>query len=199
MLTLTSAHSTWAHRLPAGAKLVVLAAVTAGLFALYALVPMGLAACGVLAVVASGGRGFARESLAMLRPVWPFAVIVGLWHALTWDLQAGLVILLRMGAALMAANFVTMTTRLSDMLAVIERAFAPLAVFGLRPRALALALALVLRFIPVMVQRFGAIGLAFRARGSARPGWRLLMPTTLAALDDADHVADALRARGGAG
>ena len=64
---------------------------------------------------------------------------------------------------------------------------------------MSLALALVIRFIPVMLTRTEAISLAFRARSPRRPGWRLLMPVSLAALDDAEHVADALRARGGVG
>ena len=43
------------------------------------------------------------------------------------------------------------------------------------------------------------IGQSWRARSTRRPRWRVLVPATLAALDDADHVAEALRARGGAG
>jgi len=35
------------------------------------------------------------------------------------------------------------------------------------------------------------------ARSRRRPGWQLVLPLSLAALDDADHVAEALRARGG--
>lgn len=199
MLTLTSTVETWAHPLPAGIKLLALAGITAGLFALTTPASLALAALAVAALVTSGGRSFAGESLTMLRPLWPFALIVALWHLVTWDLAAGLVVLLRMGAAVAAANFVTMTTRLSAMLSVIERLLSPLAVLGLRPRLLALTLALVIRFIPVMLTRIEAISLAFRARSSARPGWRILMPATLATLDDAEHVAEALRARGGAG
>ena len=56
-----------------------------------------------------------------------------------------------------------------------------------------------IRFIPVMLLRMEALALAFRARSARRGSWRIVMPGVLAALDDADHVADALRARGGAG
>jgi biotin transport system permease protein len=199
MLTLTSPIEIWAHRVPAGAKLLLLAFGTAGLFALSAPFPLALAAGAVAVLVVSGGRAFAGESLRMLRPLWPFLLIVTLWHLLTRDLSGGAVVLLRMAAAVAAANFVTMTTRLSDMLAVIERLLSPLRALGLRPRPLALALALVIRFIPVMLTRIEAITLAFRARSPRRASWRVVMPVTLAALDDADHVADALRARGGAG
>lgn len=199
MLTLTSSVEIWAHKLPAGAKLAALACGTVGLFALTTPMAQGAAALAVLALIASGGRVFARESLGLLRPLLPFIAIVALWHVITGDIEGGAVVILRMTAAVAAANFVTMTTRLSDMLAVIERLLSPLAALGLRPRPLAIALALVIRFIPVMLTRIEAISLAFRARSPRRVGWRVLMPASLAALDDADRVADALRARGGAG
>jgi len=199
MLTLTSSVEIWAHRLPAGGKLLALAGVTVGLFQLGTPLTLGVAALAVGGLVASGGQVFLRESFAMLRPLWPFVLIVALWHVFTGDLSGGAVVLLRMTAAVAAANFVTMTTRLSDMLAVIETLLSPLRRVGLKPRPLALALALILRFIPVMLTRIEAITLAFRARSPRRAGWRILMPATLAALDDAERVADALRARGGAG
>lgn len=197
MLTLTSPIETWAHPVPAGPKLLALAGVTVGLFALASPLYLLAAVLAVTVLVASGGRAFALDSARMLRPLWPFVLIVGLWHLVTADLAAGLAIVLRMAAAVAAANFVTMTTRLSDMLAVIERLLSPLRALGLSPRPLALALALVIRFIPVMLTRIDTIALAFRARSPRRASWRILMPATLAALDDAEHVADALRARGG--
>ena len=199
MLTLTSSVEIWAHRLPAGGKLLALAGVTVGLFQLGTPLALAAAALAVGALLASGGRVFLRESFAMMRPLWPFVLIVALWHLFTADISGGAVVILRMATAVAAANFVTMTTRLSDMLVVIERLLSPLKFLGLRPRPLALALALVIRFIPVMLTRIEAITLAFRARSPRRAGWRILMPATLAALDDAERVADALRARGGAG
>lgn len=199
MLTLTSSVEIWAHRLPAGGKLLALAGVTVGLFQLGTPLALAAATLSVGALVASGGRVFLRESFAMMRPLWPFVLIVALWHLFTADLSGGAVVILRMATAVAAANFVTMTTRLSDMLVVIERLLSPLKFLGLRPRPLALALALVIRFIPVMLTRIEAITLAFRARSPRRAGWRILMPASLAALDDAERVADALRARGGAG
>jgi biotin transport system permease protein len=134
----------------------------------------------------------------MLRPLWPFLLLLALWHLWTGDTATGLAVGLRLVAAVAAANLVTMTTRLSDMMAVLERLAAPLARVGLPPRRLALALALVIRFVPVMTDRLASIREAWRARSPRRPGWQLLLPATLAALDDAERVAEALRARGGA-
>ena len=199
MLTLTSPVETWAHRIPAGVKLAALCLWTALLFQLTAPLQLVLAAATIIALALSGGRLFARTSALMLRPLWPFVGIVALWHLWTHTPQTGLTIVLRMATAVAAANFVTMTTRLSDMIAVIQWLARPLALIGLQPRLLALAIALTVRFIPVMLLKLGAIREAWRARSPRRPGWRIMVPALLATIDDATLVAEALRARGGAG
>lgn len=197
MLTLTSPVRTWAHGVAAGAKLAALCAATFGLFTLASPIPLALAAVATAGLILSGGVIFAGSALRHLRPLWPFVLIVALWHLWTRDLSGGAVVILRMLTAVALANFVTMTTRLSDMITVLERLATPARRLGLSPRTLALAVALVIRFIPVMQDRFGQIGQSWRARSARRAGWRVLMPATLAALDDAEHVAEALRARGG--
>lgn len=199
MLTLTSPVEIWAHRLPAGVKLAALCGFTVLLFALKTPLTLALAAAAVAVVIASGGATFAATSLKMLRPLWPFVLIVGLWHIWIGQPTQGAAILIRMITAVAAANFVTMTTRLSDMISVLETLSRPLSRIGLSPRALALAVALTIRFIPVTLSRMQTIRESWRARSPRRPGWRVLLPATLAALDDAEAVAEALRARGGAG
>ena len=199
MLTLTSEARIWAHRVPAGPKLALMALATTGLFALSALAPLAAALLATAALYATGGRRFALSGLRLLRPLWPFIAVVALWHLWTGDLTGGAVILLRMVCAVALANFVTMTTQLSDMLAVFQWLARPFQVLGLSPRSLALAVALTIRFIPVMLDRMAQISESWSARSPCRPRWRVLVPATLAALDDADRAAEALRARGGAG
>lgn len=199
MLTLTSPVETALHRLPAGAKLAALCATTLLLFALRSPLPLAGALAVVTALYLANGLAFAHQGLRLLRPLWPFVVIVALWHVWTGALAEGAAILLRMVAAVAAANLVTLTTRLSDLMAVLERLIAPLARLGLSPRTLSLAVALVIRFIPVLIDRQARLAEAWSARSPRRPGWQLLVPATLATLDDADRVAEALRARGGIG
>jgi biotin transport system permease protein len=199
MLTLTSPVETVFHRLPAGAKLAALALAAVLLFRLGTPAGLGAAAAGLALLYLAAGAAFARHGLVMLRPLWPFLLILAAWHLWTGDLRGGLVVGLRLVAAVALANLVTMTTRLSDMIAVLERLAAPLGRLGLPPRRLALALALAIRFLPVMIDRLAAIREAWRARSPRRPGWRVLLPAAMAALEDADRVAEALRARGGTG
>jgi biotin transport system permease protein len=185
MLALTSPVQTPFHRLPAGAKLAALAGFTFLLFQLDSPTSLALA-LSFIAALHLPGR-------------WPFALVLLLWHLWTQDPRGGAIVLLRLTTAVAAANLVTMTTRLTDMITVIERLAAPLARLGLPPRTLALAIALTIRFLPVLSDRLTRISEAWRARSPRRPGWRILTPATLATLDDADQVAEALRARGGAG
>lgn len=199
MLTLTSPVETPLHRVRAGVKLATLCAFTVMLFGLDSPVALAVAALVPISLIASGGPVFARHALRMLVPLWPFLALLALWHGWTGDLRQGLTIAMRLITAVAAANLVTMTTRLSDMLAVIETLLQPLARFGLPPRRVALTFALAIRFIPVLADRLAAIAEAFTARSRRKPRWRVLVPATLAALDDADHVAEALRARGGSG
>jgi biotin transport system permease protein len=191
MLTLTSAHKTWVHSLPAGGKLAVLCAVTVVLFAILSVPALLIAALLIAALPLSCGAEFARQSLRGLRPLWPFILIVALWHDPNWQS-----IILRMICAVALANFVTMTTRLSDMITILETLARPLSPI-LPPQRLALAIALMIRFLPVLMHEADQIALAWRARSPRRPRWHMFVPLTLAALDDADRVAEAIRARGG--
>jgi biotin transport system permease protein len=196
MLTLTYPHKTWAHRLPAGAKLAALAAASAALFATETTALLAIALLGAALLVASGGAGFAQTLLRALAKLWPFIAVVALWHIWLSDLAGGLGIILRMVTAVALANFVTMTTQLADMIAVLEWVLWPLRAL-IPPARLALGVGLMLRFIPVLLQRADTLAEAWRARSPARPRWHILPPLALSALDDSDRLAEAMRARGG--
>ena len=196
MLTLTSPCETALHRLPAGGKLALLAALTLGLMVLTDLRLIAAAALATAALYLAQGLAFAAHGARMLRPLWPFLLVLALWHGVTGELARGAGIGLRLLTAVALANLVTMTTRLDDLIAVLERLAQPLARLGLKPRVLALALALAIRFTPVLLDKTRVLMQAWRARSPRRPGWRVVLPVLLIALDDADHVSDALRARG---
>ena len=197
MLTLTSPIETPLHRVAAGWKLAALAVATLLIMPL-STVWLIWAIVGLVTLIYLGfGRSFARYGISMLRPLWPFLLILALWHVWIGAWGAGLAVAGKMLAAVALANLVTMTTRLDDLTAVVERLAAPLARFGLSPKVLAISVALVVRFTPVLMDKTRQLMQAWRARSAARANWRIVLPVTLVALDDADHVAEALRARGG--
>lgn len=199
MISLTSPVKTRAHGWPAAAKLAALCLASVVLFAAPYLWFQLLAASCVLMLYALPGLVFLRHGLRRLWPLWPFAVLVLAWHLLTGAGYDGAVIVLRMITAVALANLVTMTTSLEAMMGVVQRLLHPLAKTGLNLRAIELAAAMVIRFTPVLTQKGAALASAWRARSRRRAGWRVVVPLMVLALDDADHVAEALRARGGFG
>jgi biotin transport system permease protein len=188
------------HRLPAGVKLGGLALLAVLLFVL----PTLAAAAAVLAGVLVVGLLLARLPAGLLgrqaRAVrwWLLALLVV--HALTTDLLTGVQIALRLLALVLAAAVVTATTRVSEMVAVVERLCAPLQLLGVRPARVGLAITLALRFIPVLTERADRIRAAQAARGGSPRGVRALRttiaPLLVQALQVAHDVSEALDARG---
>lgn len=197
MISLTSPVRTRAHGWPAGGKLAGLCAVSTGLFLVDSLAVHAGLLVAVMLAYALPGRRFLQAGLRGLRLVLPFVAILLIWHLATHELRAGVLICLRMVTVVALANLVTMTTRLDEMIEVLRLLTAPLRRLGLPVHLLDTAIPLMVRFTPVLVERAQALVMAWRARSPRRPGWRLVLPLTLLALDDADHVAEALRARGG--
>ncbi|MDB6452185.1 CbiQ family ECF transporter T component [Falsirhodobacter sp. 20TX0035] len=196
MIALTSPIRTPWHRIPPGPKLLALIALTAVAMAVSGPLPLALLLLALLACYTVGGGRFLRHGLAMLRPLLPLVVVLMGWHLILRAPEAGAVMVLRIAVAMGAANLVTMTTRLDAMIALITKVARPLSHL-LPPKALALAIALMIRFVPVMAARHLAARDAWRARSARRAGWRVVPPVLLGTLDDADRVAEALRARGG--
>ncbi len=198
MISLTSPVETRAHGWPAGIKLAALCVSTVLLFLSDDLWVQGGAFIAVMAgYLALGGMDFLRAGLRSLKILTMFLVIIAVWHAVTGTWVDGAVVALRLLAAVSLANLVTMTTRLTDMTDVVAKLTKPLAIIGLNPRLLELAIALVIRFTPVLIEKGTALNIAWRARSHRRPGWRVILPFVVLAIDESDHVAEALRARGG--
>ena len=197
MISLTSPVETKAHHWSAGLKLAALCLSTLVLFSIDSLVIKSAFLAFVITLYALPGPIFMRYGLLKLRILWPFILIVFLWHLWIQELLQGSAIIIRMICAVALANLVTMTTKLSDMIDVVRFLTQPLQRFGLNPRILELSIALVIRMTPVLLDKGENLGMAWKARSTRRSGWKIILPFTLIALDDADQVAEALRARGG--
>ena len=90
-----------------------------------------------------------------------------------------------------------MTTRLDDLADVAIQLTKPLNRFGMSGRSIGIAMALVVRFTPVLAGKVMCLLESWKSRSAAKPNWRLIIPVSSLALDDADHVAEAIKARGG--
>jgi biotin transport system permease protein len=184
------------HRTPAGIKLAVLAALSVLLFAVPEL-PVAAVALAVVVVLAlAGARLTPRQLFAQLRPVWLWLVGLLVFHLIVTDLVTGAVAVLRLATLVLAAALVTTTSRVAELVAVIEWLCAPLQLIGVRPARIGLAIAMTLRFIPLIAERAERIREAQAARGATRPLFLSLVPLLVQVLQLAHTTAEALDARG---
>lgn len=197
MLSLALPRVSWAHRIPAPVKLAGLLVVSLVLFPIKD--PVILTGALIAVILLTGSLGTSAIRLTG-RFVVPLAFMIGLlllFHIVFGQLRDGIVIVLRLLTMGLVANFVTMTTALSEMMALVEKLLAPLAGIGVNVRAISVAMGLAIRFTPVLLTKSGLLFDAWRARSQRPARWRLIVPIGLAALDDAELISDALRARGG--
>ena len=188
------------HRTPAGWKLLALAGLSVLLFAVPTLPVAGGALLGVLVV----GLGVAELPVLLLarqaRAVLWWLVALFALHVVLTDVLTGTLTVLRLLALVLAAAVVTATTRVTAMVAVIERICGPLRWVGVRPARIGLVIAMALRFIPLVAERADRIREAQAARGGSVRGIRGLtttvVPLLVQVLQLAHTVSEALDARG---
>jgi len=149
----------------------------------------------VLLLYVSLGKEAIRQ-LSAVRPLVAILVVLFAIHLWATDWQAGLVAVSRLLAMVLLANAVTMTTTMSDMMDAVMPLFLPLRIFGIQPTKVALAVALVVRFIPVLFAEWAARERSWRARGGGRNTWRLFPAFSLGVLRLSSNVGNALDARG---
>jgi biotin transport system permease protein len=189
------ARPTWLHRVPAGPKLAAVAILSLLVLPIddWRLLASGLAA--VVLVYGTLGRE-ALQRITTLRPLLPVIVAIGAIQGLAESWPAGAVSMLRLVLMVLVADLVTMTTTLRAMMGAIGPLLRPLRHVGLDPERLSLAVALVLRFVPVLLAQWQGREEAWRARTSRRMPLRLIALFVAETLVMADHVAESLDARG---
>ena len=183
------------HRAPAAVKLLALLVGTTALVVVRSPASVGVAAALVLAFVAVGRL---PAQLAW-RQVWPLRWFVVVLVPLQWwsgGTRAAVVVVGTLVVSVLGAAVVTLTTRVTAMLDLIERGTEPLRRFGVDPERVALVLALTIRAVPVLAATAGEVGDARRARGLQRSLRALLVPLVVRTVRHADRLGEALVARG---
>lgn len=180
------------RRVPAGAKVAALLVVTATAFVLEGLV--ALAALG--AVVALGHAVTRGPRLRFLR----FLVLAGLvLLAVQWwflGLPVAAVIVARFVVTVAAAQLLTLTTAVEELVSLVERLTAPLQRVGVDPERLGLLVGLTVAAVAALTRIAGECGEAARARGMERSVTARLVPLVVRAVRHADELGEAFAARG---
>ncbi len=103
---------------------------------------------------------------------------------------------LRLTDAFLIASLFTLTTKIDDLMLVIERTFKPLKRIGIKPETVSLTLAMTINAIPMIVKFLAQTKEAQQARGIKPNAVLLTVPLLVASLKYADEYAEALSARG---
>ncbi|SCB32594.1 energy-coupling factor transporter transmembrane component T family protein [Rhizobium hainanense] len=196
MQTLHVDVDTWLHRLSPRLKLLALTAFGVLLFLTQSIT--------VLACANLIGAGlYFRSGLSIaeaLKRLWPILIsiaVLAIFAALVGPLHAAIVTALRLTALALFAATVTATTSMAAFIDEITALAMPLEKIGLlRAADIGLAIGLVIRFVPEILDRYRAIREAHQARGIKIRLATTLAPLIILTLRDADNIAAAIDARG---
>lgn len=183
------------HRMRPGAKLLALAGGGTAIFLLPGLPALGAVMLAVLMIYGATGLGLSA-AWAQLRPVLVIFAILFAAQVFISGWLTGAFFITRFATLLMLAGLLTLTTRVSDMVAALEHGLEWLRPLGLNPSKISLALALALRFIPVLAQITSEVREAQRVRGLDRSIIAIAIPVIVRTLRMSDAIADAIEARG---
>lgn len=182
------------HRMPALAKLALLAAVVTAVTLLHSLVALGVASALVVALFALA-RIPARLAWGQITPIlWVLAFAVPVqWIFAGWEAAATMGVRLVLAVALAAVY--TLTTPVSATLDAMQVLLRPFRRW-VDPDRVGLALALAIRCVPLLADLVREVLEARKARGAEGSPTAFAVPVIVRALRTADHLGEALMARG---
>jgi biotin transport system permease protein len=181
------------HRAEPGAKLLALALGGTMLFQLDGLAPMGAALALVIALYAAA-RIPPRVAWHQLRPALLLLALIFATQSFLVGVEPAAVIVIRFGVLILAAALMTLTTRVADMIAGIQRGLSP---FGrwMPVAKISLAITMAIRFIPLISGLVHEVREAQRVRGLERSILAVAMPVIVRTLKMGNEIGEALDAR----
>ncbi|GAA2027354.1 energy-coupling factor transporter transmembrane protein EcfT [Agromyces tropicus] len=182
------------HRMPALAKLGLLAVAVTITALLHSLPALGVVALVTVALFALA-RIPVRLAWRQVAPIlWVLALAVPVqWFFAGWEAAATMGARLLLAVALAAVYTLTTTvTATLDAMQVLLRPFAR----WIDPDRVGLALALAIRCVPLLADLVREVLEARKARGAEGSPTALAVPVIVRTLRTADHLGEALMARG---
>lgn len=185
--------SSWLHRRTAAQKLAALPILAIAVVAIPWPWLIGVSAIAVVALFRSAGFG-AATLWSQVRPLRWIVLILVLFQGLTRDWETATLVTGKLVITVALASLLTLTTRTTDLLDVLER------VLERVPRVdaerVALVFALTLRAIPVVAGLATDVRDAQRARGAGTDIRAYGVPLVVRSLRYSDALGEALVARG---
>lgn len=187
--------SSWLHRLGAGWKYLTLLLLTIPALAL-ALVPVSLGVLvATMILLASAGI---RPGRAWGLPLtfWVLAAALAAYQVFVGRLDLAIVVVANLLTAVYASRLLTMTTPGPVLIDALVSGLRWLKRVGIDPELVGLAIAVMLRSVPVLLDSFAQVRQAARARGQERNLILLVTPVVVRAVGHAQETGAALLARG---
>lgn len=153
----------------------------------------GLAASMLLLVAARLPLGYA---LGMPWGVWILAALLAGYQVVLGSPGLAVAVAANLFTAIYASRLLTATTTATVLVDALTSALRPLRAVGINPELVGLAVALMLRSVPVLLDAFGQVRMAARARGRERNPFALVTPVVVRAVGHAQATGAALAARG---
>lgn len=184
---------TWLHRLGAALKFVLLVVFIIAVTALPTQPWHSFAALVFVLVLYVWARIPARVAWRQLVPLLPVLLFLGVFMVWQNGVQSALTLLIGLLATIAAANLLTLTTPVEELLAALDRALAP---FGRAGELISLTIALTIRLIPLTLATANEVLEARKARGVGFSLRAFGTPLVIRSVRRARMIGEALMARG---
>ncbi|MHA6512202.1 CbiQ family ECF transporter T component [Tessaracoccus sp. Z1128] len=185
----------WLFRLPAGAKYVLMLAVTVPPLVAGTWWATAAALMVVLGLLWTSGITPWR-ALRIGWVLWILLAVMAVYHLISLNPGAAVVQSGTILVAVLAARMLTLTTSTPVLMDALGAALGPVRWVRLDPRQVALAVALMIRSVPYLIGSIDDARDAARARGRDRNPALLLTPVVVGAVAYAERTGEALHARG---
>lgn len=186
---------TWLHRLGVGWKYLIVLLLTLPALIVANLPASLLSLLAATAVLISSGVNW-RRALGLPGMLLILIAFLAGYQLLTGHPELAVVINTNLVAAIYASRILTLTTPGPVLIDALVSALRPLRWLGVNPELVGLAVAVMLRSVPVLLDAFTQVRLAARARGRERNLFALVTPVVVRAVGQAQAVGSALAARG---
>ena len=184
---------TWLHRLGAALKFVLLVVFIIAVTALPNQPWHSAAALVAVIALYAWARIPARVAWRQLVPLLPVLLFLGAFMVWQNGVQSALTLLIGLLATIAAANLLTLTTPVEELLAALDRALAP---FGRTGELISLTIALTIRLIPLTLATVNEVLAARKARGVGFSFTAFGIPLVIRSVRRAKMMGEALMARG---
>ncbi|MCA0296816.1 MAG: energy-coupling factor transporter transmembrane protein EcfT [Actinobacteria bacterium] len=187
--------TSWLHRLPVGAKYVLLLVLTVPVLVIAAPLP-SLAALAASMLLLLSTRVGVRPSWSLPRPLLVLLAILAAYQVVVGQPGLAVVVTANLVTAVYASRLLTLTTPGPVLIDALVAGLRPLRVVGVDPERVGLAVAIMVRSVPLLLDTFEQVRQAARARGRERNLFALVTPVVVRAVGQAQATGAALAARG---